>query len=42
MDEYSTIRIKIETRDRLKSMGMKGESYDEIIMKLIKNIKIKK
>lgn len=42
MDEYSTIRIKIETRDRLKSMGMKGESYDDIIMKLISDKKIKK
>ena len=39
MVEYTSIRITTETRDKLKAMGMKGESYDDIIIKLIKDNK---
>ena len=33
--EYTNIRISFETRDKLKALGVKGESYDEIINKLM-------
>jgi predicted CopG family antitoxin len=32
----TTIVIKKETRNALKKIGLKGETYDEIILKLIK------
>lgn len=31
----TTIQVKTETRDRLKSIGKKGESYDAIINRLL-------
>ena len=31
----TTIQVKSETRDRLKSIGKKGESYDQIIIRLL-------
>lgn len=31
----TTIPVKSETRDRLKSLGSKGETYDEILRRLI-------
>lgn len=31
----TTIVVKKETRDRLKKIGKKGESYDDIINRLI-------
>lgn len=34
--EYTTLRIKKETINQLKEMGKKGESYEDIIQKLIK------
>ncbi len=33
---YTTIRIKDKTKERLNSAGKKGQSYDEIIEKLLK------
>jgi hypothetical protein len=35
MAEITTIPVKKTTRDLLKSMGIKGETYDEIIRRLI-------
>jgi len=37
--EVTTIQIKKETREELKSLGSKGETYDEIIRKLIEHKK---
>lgn len=31
----TTIPVKKETRDRLRSLGRKGETYDQILRKLI-------
>lgn len=31
----ATIKIHPETRDRLKGLGKKGETYDDIINRLI-------
>jgi len=36
MSKNTTVQILIETRDELKSLGSKGETYDEIIKRLIK------
>jgi len=35
MDEWVNIPVKPETREILKNLGKKGETYDEIIRKLI-------
>ena len=35
MKDMTTIPIKKETRDMLKELGKKGETYDEIIKRLI-------
>jgi len=32
----TTIQLSPKTRDKLKELGKKGETYDEIILKLIK------
>jgi hypothetical protein len=32
---YTNIRLKTETRDVLKSIGGKGDSYDDVIVKLL-------
>ncbi len=34
--ERTTIELSKETRDQLKELGKKGETYDEIIRKLLK------
>jgi len=31
----TTLQVKSETRDRLKAIGKKGESYDAIINRLL-------
>ena len=36
--EYTTIKITKETRELLKSLGKKGDSYDEIIYSLMKDV----
>jgi len=33
--DYTNVRLKTETRDRLKKHGSKGESYDDIIARLL-------
>ncbi len=35
-NKNTTIQISTETRDELKTLGSKGETYDEIIKRLIK------
>jgi predicted CopG family antitoxin len=35
MMETTVIKVKKETREMLKSLGRKGESYDDIIRRLI-------
>lgn len=31
----TTIELGVETRDKLKELGKKGETYDEIIKKIL-------
>jgi len=38
-EEKTTIAISKETRDQLKDLGKKGETYDEILRKLINQTK---
>jgi hypothetical protein len=33
--ELTTIQIKKETREKLKKLGVKGETYDMIIVRLV-------
>ncbi|MHA1520306.1 MAG: DUF7557 family protein [Promethearchaeota archaeon] len=35
MGEITTIPLKKTTRDKLKTFGKKGETYDEVIRKLL-------
>lgn len=35
----TTIQISTEIRDELKSLGIKGETYDEVLRRLIKQAK---
>jgi len=35
MGQLTTILIRKETRERLRKLGRKGESYDQIINRLI-------
>ena len=37
----TTIAVSMETKEMLRQFGEKGESYDEIIRKLIEEIGIK-
>jgi hypothetical protein len=39
MSELTTIPIMKETRDALKMLGMKGESYDALVRRLIEAAK---
>ncbi len=32
---YTTIRLKVETVKALREKGIKGETYDDIILRLI-------
>ena len=35
MDDWVTIKVRQETRERLKALGRKGETYDDVIRRLI-------
>ncbi len=35
----TTIQLTPQTRDKLKDLGKKGESYEQIILKLLKPAK---
>jgi len=37
--EVTTIQVKKETREELKAIGGKGETYDEIIQRLLQKNK---
>jgi hypothetical protein len=39
MVEYSYVRLRKETVERLKRLGFKGETYDDIINRLIEEVK---
>jgi hypothetical protein len=39
MVEYTYIRLKKETVEKLKKIGSKNETYDDIINRLIKEVK---
>ena len=32
---YTNIRLTTQTRDRLKGIGFKGESFDDVIVRLL-------
>lgn len=36
MDSATTIQISMDTRDMLKGLGKKGETYDQLLLRLIK------
>jgi len=38
-ENMTTIQLSTETRDQLKELGKKGETYDEIIKKLLESVK---
>jgi len=40
-EQITTIQISKDTRDELKKLGIKGETYDEIIKKLMESAKKK-
>ena len=35
----TVIQLSAETRDKLKTLGSKGDTYEDIILRLIKNQK---
>jgi len=35
-EKSTTIQISVETREELKALGSKGETYDEIVKKLLR------
>ena len=37
--KFTTIQMTPETREKLKSLGKKGDSYEDIILKLISGSK---
>ena len=38
MSDVTTIPIQKETRDKLKTFGLKGETYDEVINRLMSQV----
>jgi predicted CopG family antitoxin len=41
-EKYSSIRVKQSTLEQLKELGHKGESYDDVIIWLLKHSKKRK
>lgn len=41
MADTTTISLRRETRDLLRELGRKGESYDEIIRRLVERASLK-
>ena len=35
---FTTIRIELETREKLRNLGKKGETYNEIIRRIIETV----
>jgi hypothetical protein len=42
MAEYSYVRLRRETVEKLKKLGFKGETYDDIINRLIEEVEKKR
>ena len=38
MSEITMIKVTRETRDMLKDLGKKGETYDQLIRRLIREV----
>lgn len=38
MGDKATIKISPETRDLLKEIGKKGETYDDVIRRLVREV----
>jgi len=36
--DITTIPVRRETKERLRSLGLKGQTYDEIISQLMENV----
>jgi hypothetical protein len=41
-EEMVVIKVSRETRERLKQLGRKVETYDDIIKKLLRSVKLEK
>jgi len=39
MTEITSIKVTPETRDMLKALGRKGETYDDLIRRMIRELK---
>jgi predicted DNA-binding protein len=37
--KFTTIQLSPETRNKLRDLGKKGETYEDIILRLLKNPK---
>lgn len=40
--KLTTITLKIETKERLRQLGEKGQSYDKLINKILNRIEVEK
>lgn len=38
MSGTTTIQLSVETREKLKGLGKKGETYDDVIIRLIESV----
>jgi predicted CopG family antitoxin len=41
MVEYTYIRVSKETAEKLKKLGKKGETYEDVILRLIEEVEKK-
>jgi hypothetical protein len=41
-NDKTTIQVDVETRCRLEKLGVKGESYDDVIRRLLDELSIAK
>lgn len=39
MKEKTTIQVSMETKDRLTKLGIKGDTFDDIIQRLLDRLK---
>lgn len=37
-NKYTVIRLSQETRERLKALGKKGETYEEIVKRMLEEV----
>lgn len=38
MKKQTTIRLTVETREKLKRLGRKGETYEQIVSRILEEI----